>query len=164
MAAGITDIGIVVGDTAEQIQRAVGDGSDFEARITYLPQDRPAGLAHAVKIARDFLSDDRFVMYLGDNFIQEGISSYVEEFRDSPANARVLLYRVSNPEQFGVAEIEDGRIVGLEEKPRVAVATWRSLASTYSTVTSIRRSPVSPPPSAESWRSPTPSAGYLIAV
>jgi len=119
VAAGITDIGIVVGDTADQIRKAVGDGSDFGAQITFIDQDRPAGLAHAVKIARDFLSDDKFVMYLGDNFIQGGIASFVEEFRGSPANARVLLYKVSNPEQFGVAEIQNGRIIGLEEKPQI---------------------------------------------
>jgi glucose-1-phosphate thymidylyltransferase len=119
VAAGITDIGIVVGDTADQIRKAVGDGTDFGARITFIDQDRPAGLAHAVKIARDFLSGDKFVMYLGDNFIQEGIAGFVEEFRASPANARILLYKVPNPEQFGVAEIQDGRIVGLEEKPRI---------------------------------------------
>ena len=119
VAAGITDIGVVVGDTADQIRKAVGDGTDFGARITFIDQDRPAGLAHAVKIARDFLSDDKFVMYLGDNFIQGGIAGFVDEFRDSSANARVLLYKVPNPEQFGVAEIEDDRIVGLEEKPRI---------------------------------------------
>lgn len=115
--AGIEDIGIVVGDTADQIREAVGDGSAFGCAVTYLPQDHPGGLAHAVKVARSFLGDDDFVMYLGDNFIQGGISSYVEAFRASDAAAHLLLDRVPNPESFGVAEVVDGRIVSLEEKP-----------------------------------------------
>src|SRR5690349_12676466 len=75
--AGITEVGIVVGDTADEIMQAVGDGSKFGLTVTYIPQDAPLGLAHAVIIARDFLADDDFVMYLGDNFIVGGISSLV---------------------------------------------------------------------------------------
>jgi len=119
VAAGITDIGIVVGDTADQIQAAVGDGSAFGCTVTYIPQDRPAGLAHALKIARSFLAGDRFVMYLGDNFIQGGIARFVDDFRASAAAAHLLLYRVPNPQDLGVAEVVDGRIVSLEEKPTV---------------------------------------------
>jgi glucose-1-phosphate thymidylyltransferase len=119
VAAGITEIGIVVGDTAQQIEAAVGDGSAFGARVTYIQQDTPAGLAHAVKISREFIGDARFVMYLGDNFIQGGIRPFVEEFAASTANASVLLYRVPNPSQFGVAELENGRIIRLEEKPKI---------------------------------------------
>lgn len=119
VAAGITDIGIVVGDTADQIQAAVRDGSAFGATVTYIRQDRPGGLAHAVRTARPWLCDERFVMYLGDNFIQGGIARYVDAFRDSTAAAHVLLYRVPNPQDFGVVEVVDGRIVGLEEKPPV---------------------------------------------
>lgn len=115
--AGIVDIGIVVGDTADQIRAAVGDGSTFGARITYISQDRPGGLAHAIKVARGYLGDSPFVMYLGDNFIQEGISRFVDEFAGSRNNAVVLLHKVPNPEQFGVAELENDRIVRLEEKP-----------------------------------------------
>lgn len=117
VAAGITDIGMVVGDTAAQIQAAVGDGGRFGCHITYLPQDHPGGLAHAVTVAQPFLGDEPFVMYLGDNFIQGGISRYVEAFRTSAAAAHLLLYRVPNPQAFGVAEVVDGRIVSLEEKP-----------------------------------------------
>lgn len=119
VGAGITDIGIVVGDTADQIHAAVGDGSAFGCVVTYIQQDRPGGLAHAVRTARHFLGRDRFVMYLGDNFIQGGIARYVDEMRSSDACAHVLLYRVSNPQDFGVAEVQDGRIISLEEKPKL---------------------------------------------
>ena len=118
VAAGITEIGVVVGDTQAEIRAAVGDGSAFGARVTYLPQDAPLGLAHAVKIARDFLQDDPFVMYLGDNLIAGGITSLVEEFVELGCNAQILLAEVAHPEQFGVAELgEDSRIVRLVEKP-----------------------------------------------
>lgn len=117
VAAGITDIGIVVGDTADQIQAAVGNGGAFGARITYIQQDRPGGLAHAVRTARPYLEDDPFVMFLGDNFIQGGIARFVDEFRSSDAASHLLLYRVPNPSAFGVAEVENGRVISLEEKP-----------------------------------------------
>jgi glucose-1-phosphate thymidylyltransferase len=116
--AGITDIGIVVGDTAPIIEAAVGDGSAWGAKVTYIPQDEPLGLAHAVKIAEDFLVDDRFVMFLGDNVIQGGITSLVKQFAASDWNAQIVLKRVENPQQFGVAELRDGRVVRLVEKPR----------------------------------------------
>lgn len=115
--AGITDIGMVVGDTAGQIEDAVGDGSRFGCRVTYIPQDRPGGLAHAVTVAAPFLGDDPFVMYLGDNFIQGGIAPYVQAFERSDASAHLLLYPTPTPQAFGVAELRDGRIVSLEEKP-----------------------------------------------
>ncbi|MFF0200756.1 glucose-1-phosphate thymidylyltransferase [Streptomyces sp. NPDC005017] len=117
-AAGITEVGVVVGDTAEEIQEAVGDGSKFGLDITYIPQERPLGLAHAVLIARDYLGDDDFVMYLGDNFIVGGITGLVEEFRRSRPDAQILLTHVPDPRAFGVAELgADGQVVGLEEKP-----------------------------------------------
>jgi glucose-1-phosphate thymidylyltransferase len=119
VASGITDIGIIVGDTAEQIKAAAGDGSRFGARITYIPQDRPGGLAHAVGIARAFIDGDRFVMYLGDNFIREGIAPLVHAFAQSEAAARILLYRVPNPSAFGVAVLDGDRVVKLVEKPLV---------------------------------------------
>ncbi|MEV4738861.1 glucose-1-phosphate thymidylyltransferase [Streptomyces sp. NPDC049555] len=117
--AGITDVGIVVGETAYEIQQAVGDGGKFGLDVTYLPQEAPLGLAHAVLIARDYLGDDDFVMYLGDNFVLGGISGLVEEFRAQRPDAHLLLTRVADPRGFGVAEIgPDGRITGLEEKPQ----------------------------------------------
>jgi len=116
--AGITDIGIVVGDTAPVIEAAVGDGSAWGARVTYIHQEAPLGLAHAVKIAEDFLVDDRFVMVLGDNVIEGGITALVKQFTASDWNAQIVLKRVENPQQFGVAELRDGRIVRLVEKPK----------------------------------------------
>ncbi len=117
--AGIDEVGIVVGDTADEIREAVGDGSRFGIKVTYIPQESPLGLAHAVLIAQDFLGDDDFVMYLGDNFIVGGITSLVEEFRAERPDAQILLTRVPNPTSFGVAELDgEGRVVGLEEKPK----------------------------------------------
>ncbi|HUY51605.1 MAG TPA: glucose-1-phosphate thymidylyltransferase [Streptosporangiaceae bacterium] len=117
--AGIVDVGIVVGDTAPAIRAAVGDGGSFGLDVTYIPQDAPRGLAHAVLVSRHFLGDDDFVMYLGDNFIVGGISSLVEEFRSSRPDAQIMLTKVSDPSEFGVAELDDmGEVIGLEEKPK----------------------------------------------
>jgi len=116
--AGITDIGIVVGDTAPEIKAAVGDGAHWGIEITYIPQEAPLGLAHAVKISQHFLTNDRFVMFLGDNVIEGGISPLIRQFGQSDWHAQVVLTEVSNPQQFGVAQLENGRIVRLIEKPR----------------------------------------------
>ncbi|MCT9076779.1 glucose-1-phosphate thymidylyltransferase [Streptomyces fulvoviolaceus] len=117
--AGITEVGIVVGDTADEIREAVGDGSRFGIEVTYIPQEAPLGLAHAVLISQNFLGDDDFVMYLGDNFIVGGITGLVEEFRAERPEAQILLTKVPNPTSFGVAELDgEGRVVGLEEKPK----------------------------------------------
>jgi glucose-1-phosphate thymidylyltransferase len=117
-AAGITEVGIIVGESAAEIEAAVGDGSEFGLKVTYIPQERPLGLAHAVLIARDFLEDDDFVMYLGDNFVVGGISALVDEFRAHRPDAQILLTHVPDPRSFGVAELDaSGRVVGLEEKP-----------------------------------------------
>ncbi|MEV7507961.1 glucose-1-phosphate thymidylyltransferase [Streptomyces sp. NPDC089922] len=116
--AGITDVGIVVGDTAAEIEKAVGDGSRFGLEVTYLQQEKPLGLAHAVLLAREFLGDSDFVMYLGDNFIVDGIRPLVEEFGRNRPDAQILLTQVSDPSSFGVAELDDdGRVVRLVEKP-----------------------------------------------
>jgi glucose-1-phosphate thymidylyltransferase len=119
-AAGITEVGIVVGDTAPAIEAAVGDGSAFGFRATYIRQEAPLGLAHAVLVARDFLGDDDFVMYLGDNFIVGGIGNLVAEFSAARSDAQIMLTQVADPRAFGVAELDAaGRVVGLEEKPQV---------------------------------------------
>ncbi|MFD7865023.1 glucose-1-phosphate thymidylyltransferase [Streptomyces sp. NPDC057682] len=117
--AGITEVGMIVGDTEEEIRAAVGDGSRFGLDVTYIPQSEPLGLAHAVLIARRYLGDDDFVMYLGDNFIVGGITDLVEGFRTDRPDARILLTQVPDPTSFGVAELDgEGRVVALEEKPR----------------------------------------------
>lgn len=116
--AGITDIGIVVGDTHEEIKAAVGTGEKFGVKVTYIQQEAPLGLAHAVKIAEPFLKDDQFVMFLGDNLIKDGITSLVEAYKKSRANCQILLAKVPNPQDFGVAVLEGGRAVKLVEKPK----------------------------------------------
>ncbi len=117
--AGITDIGIVVGDTAPQIREAIGRGDRWGVHITYIPQDAPLGLAHAVKISREFLGDERFVMFLGDNVIQGGISPLISQFADSEWNSQIVLTQIDHPEQYGVAELgDDGHILRLIEKPK----------------------------------------------
>ena len=116
--AGIRDIGIVVGDTQAEIRAAVGDGSRWGVRITYIEQDAPRGLAHAVKISRDFIGTDPFVMYLGDNLLNKGITEFVKEFDEQRPAAQILLARVPDPQMFGVAELRDGKVVRLVEKPK----------------------------------------------
>ena len=116
--AGITEVGIIVGDTAEEVKASVGDGSRLGVKVTYIPQDQPLGLAHAVKISRDFMNDDPFVMYLGDNLLSGGITGFVREFKKGQYDAQILLTRVKNPSEFGVAELDGDRVVGLEEKPK----------------------------------------------
>lgn len=120
VAAGITEIGVVIGDTGAQVREALGDGARFGARFTFLPQAQPLGIAHTLVVARDFLGDAPFVMFLGDNFLRGGIAHLVERFvREAPA-AQVQLVRVPRPEEFGVAVLgPDGRLARLVEKPAV---------------------------------------------
>ena len=137
-AAGITEVGIVVSDPREMLQpdqrtgerltvmvnsqaeirAAVGDGSAFGLKVTYIEQASPLGLAHAVKISQGFMKDDPFVMYLGDNLIKDGITPFVREFERERPNAQILLAHVRTPSEFGVAELNGDRVVRLEEKPR----------------------------------------------
>jgi glucose-1-phosphate thymidylyltransferase len=118
--AGIDDIGIVVGDTADQIQEAAGTGRQWGVKLTYIHQKQPLGLAHAVKVSQDFLGSERFVMFLGDNVIEGGISSLIAQFRDSKYNSQIVLTPVENPSEYGVAELDPDtrRIIRLVEKPR----------------------------------------------
>lgn len=117
--AGIRDIGVVVGDTHAEIERALNSGSAWDVNITFIPQASPDGLAHAVKISQDFLGDDRFVMFLGDNVIQGGIGSLIRDFAASEWNSQIVLKEVENPSAYGVARLKtDGSIEGLIEKPK----------------------------------------------
>jgi glucose-1-phosphate thymidylyltransferase len=116
--AGITDVGIIVGQTADEVMAAVGDGSALGITVTYIPQEAPLGLAHCVLIAQDFLGDEDFCMFLGDNFLLGGINRFVEEFDSSAMDAQILLTKVPEPQFFGVAVLdEDGNITELLEKP-----------------------------------------------
>ncbi len=172
--AGITEIGIIVGDTRDEIMAAVGDGSDWGVKVTYIGQDAPLGLAHCVRIARDFLGDDDFVMYLGDNMLQQGLVEFIGRFEQDrragleptldgehhePA-AQILLCPVPDPQRFGVAEVDDaGHVVRLVEKPEhppsnlALVGVYLFTSVIHEAVAAIEPSPRG------SWRSPTPSSG-----
>jgi glucose-1-phosphate thymidylyltransferase len=116
--ADITEVGIIVGDTASEIKAAVGDGKRFDVDVTYIQQEAPLGLAHAVKIARDFVGQERFVVYLGDNLLIDGVKPYVESFQAKAPDCQILLAHVPNPQDFGVAELDGERVVRLVEKPK----------------------------------------------
>jgi glucose-1-phosphate thymidylyltransferase len=118
VGAGVTEIGIVIApETGEEIRDAVGDGSTFGASITYIPQSEPLGLAHAVLTAEGYLEDGPFVMYLGDNLLRDGIVDLVEAFRSSEPDALILLTKVPDPQNYGVADLDGGKILRLIEKP-----------------------------------------------
>ncbi len=118
--AGVCEIGMVVGHTAPEIQDALGDGSRWGVSLSYIPQNSPDGLAHAVKISRDFLADEPFVMFLGDNVIQGGISQLIRDFADKAWNSQIVLKEVENASAYGVAQLRpDGSIERLIEKPDV---------------------------------------------
>ncbi|KAB2381579.1 glucose-1-phosphate thymidylyltransferase [Actinomadura montaniterrae] len=115
---GIDEIGIIVGDTRAEIEAALGDGAEHGVRITYIPQEAPLGLAHCVTIAEDFLGDEDFVMYLGDNVLPDGIEAAADRFREERPDALILVTKVPDPQAFGVAELADGdRVSALVEKP-----------------------------------------------
>ncbi|MEZ5076276.1 MAG: glucose-1-phosphate thymidylyltransferase [Solirubrobacterales bacterium] len=117
--AGVEEIGIIIApETGEEIREAAGDGSAFGAEITYIVQDEPAGLAHAVLTAEQFIGDSPFVMYLGDNLLRDGLRGLVATFRAAEPDALILLTQVEEPEHYGVAELDGERIVRLVEKPK----------------------------------------------
>lgn len=125
VAAGITEIGVIVGDTRTEMRAAIGDGSQFgdDVRVTYIEQDAPLGLAHCVLIAEEFLGDDDFVMYLGDNMLEQDVSGFLDAFSRAregvePPSAQILLKEVDDPHRFGIASLDaDGHVVELVEKP-----------------------------------------------
>ncbi|MEP6476990.1 MAG: glucose-1-phosphate thymidylyltransferase [Actinomycetota bacterium] len=116
-ATGITEVGIVVGSSADEVRAAVGDGSPWGLTVTYIPQEAPLGLAHAVMTARDFVAGAPFLMYLGDNVLPEGLTRFVREFERTGPDAQIFLAQVPEPERFGVVVVEEGRVVRLVEKP-----------------------------------------------
>src|SRR3954449_7164798 len=119
VAAGVVEIGIIIApETGSEIQAAAGDGSQFGATITYIEQDAPSGLAHAVLTAEQFLGDSPFVMYLGDNLLRDGITDLVREFQSEEPDAMILLTSVDDPENYGVAELEGEKVSRLVEKPK----------------------------------------------
>jgi glucose-1-phosphate thymidylyltransferase len=166
-AAGIKEVGIIVSDPREMLQpdhrtgelvtvlvnsqaeirAAVGDGSRFGLKVTYIQQEAPLGLAHAVKIAEDFMAGDSFVMYLGDNLIKDGITHFVREFDAEKPDAQILLAKVARPWEFGVAELEGERVVRLEEKPKAPksdlalVGVYLFTSSIFDAVRAIQPSP-----------------------
>jgi glucose-1-phosphate thymidylyltransferase len=116
---GVTEIGVIVGDRAHEIEAAVGNGAQLGVRISYIPQDQPRGLAHTVIIAREFLGDEDFVMYLGDNMLPEGVAAIAEEFTRRRPAAQVVVRKVPDPRASGVAELgPDGEVLRVVEKPQ----------------------------------------------
>jgi glucose-1-phosphate thymidylyltransferase len=130
-AAGIAEVGIIIApETGDEIRAAAGDGSAFGVTITYIEQDEPLGLAHAVLTAEEFLGDSAFVMYLGDNLLRNGITELVKTFLEDRPDAQILLTPVPDPENYGVAELQDGRVSKLVEKPP-SPATDLALVGVY---------------------------------
>lgn len=117
--AGIKDIAIIIGDVyPEKVKEFYGNGENFGVNLTYVYQENPHGIAHAISLCRDFIGSDKFVVYLGDNILRTGLSSYVEKFETSSSDALILLSEVENPSQFGVAEIIENKIIKIVEKPK----------------------------------------------
>ncbi|MGH2574199.1 MAG: glucose-1-phosphate thymidylyltransferase [Ignavibacteria bacterium] len=116
--SGITDVGILVNSNDEEVRNYFGSGKKYGINITYIPQEAPLGLAHVVKIAQNFIGDDKFIFYLGDNMVIGGVKHFIDEFLKSGCNCYLTLAKVKDPERFGVPELKNGRIVSIEEKPK----------------------------------------------
>ncbi|MCF8011062.1 MAG: glucose-1-phosphate thymidylyltransferase [Clostridiales bacterium] len=116
--AGITGIGIVVGENKNEVIKMVGDGSRWGIHVTYIEQEAPLGLAHAVKISESFIGNEPFIMFLGDNLLQQGVSTLIKKFQKDRPHSLVLLGEVEEPRYFGVAELKNGKIIRLVEKPQ----------------------------------------------
>ncbi|MCR8463315.1 MAG: glucose-1-phosphate thymidylyltransferase [Crenarchaeota archaeon] len=136
--AGVKEIGIVVGYMKDLIIRKFGDGSQFNAKFEYIVQEPQMGIAHAIKVSQEYIGDDPFVVYLGDNIFKEGIRRYVKEFESNDCDAMILLTHVENPTSFGVVELKDGKIVRLVEKPKVPPSNY-ALVGVYFFTESIFR-------------------------
>jgi len=121
-AAGITDVGIVVGTTGDEVRAAVGDGDRWGMRVTYIDQPEPLGLAHAVMTATSFVEGEPFLMYLGDNVLLEGVTRFVRGFERTRPDAQIFVAQVPEPEHFGVVELDGDRAIRLVEKPTTFVS------------------------------------------
>ena len=160
--AGIEEVGIIIApETGDEIRAAAGDGSQFGVRITYVEQDEPLGLAHAALTAEPFLDGDPFVMYLGDNLLQGGITELVESFRASGPDALILLTPVPDPQNYGVAELDGGRVVRLVEKP-AQPATDLALVGVYMFTAGIHDASRAIEPSARGELEITDAIQYLV--
>jgi len=117
--AGITEIGVIIGGVyPEKVKEFYGDGSKFGVKITYIYQDKPAGISHAIKLCRDFIGNERFIVYLGDNILRKGLVNYTKKFQQSSADSMILLCEVDDPSRFGIAELEGKKIKKIMEKPK----------------------------------------------
>jgi glucose-1-phosphate thymidylyltransferase len=161
--AGIYEIGIVVGDTHEEIKKAIGDGSHWGVSVTYIEQDAPRGLGHAVKISESFIGNDDFLMYLGDNLVRGGVRDFVERFKMNKPNSLILLSRVDDPQRFGVAELRDGRVVRLVEKPKVPMSDL-ALVGVYLFDNNVFKAVKEIQPSARGELEITDAIQYLVDV
>ena len=117
--AGITDIGIIIGDVyPDKVKEYYGTGKKFGVNITYIYQDSPKGISHAIRLCKDFIENDKFIVYLGDNVLRKNLVDYTKKFQTSDSDAMILLCEVDDPQRFGVAEIEQGKIKNIIEKPK----------------------------------------------
>lgn len=162
--AGITDIGIIISpETGEDIQAITGNGEIFGVNITYILQDQPLGLAHAVKTAGDFLGDAPFVMYLGDNLIQDDLKEFLDHFQEKSLDALILLRKVSNPSAFGVATVDgQGKVLALVEKPEHPPSNL-ALVGLYFFAPTIHQAIANIQPSARGELEITDAIQYLIS-
>ena len=117
--SGITDVGIIIGGLgSNKVREYYGTGKKFGVNITYIEQNKPKGIAHAVRLCKDFVNNEKFLVFLGDNIIQKSISDFTKNFERSNYDATILLCEVDNPTRFGIADVKDGKILKIMEKPK----------------------------------------------